>query len=66
VSSFQQRWPRFESAAQLRQLAISALKEGGGLPVSGVVMIDQGSEFRNLFTQGDVLDALPLGCLKGL
>ena len=27
-------------AAQLRQLAISALKKSGGLPVSGVVVVD--------------------------
>jgi hypothetical protein len=42
---------------QVRELAVSTLKERNGLLICGIVVIDQSGESRDVFTQGYVLDA---------
>jgi hypothetical protein len=68
---WQQSGSQLQLAAQFGQLPVPTLKKDGNLPVGGVVVIDQGSELRDICTQSDVLgasahDGLPSLCLRGL
>jgi hypothetical protein len=68
TGGWQQRWARLQFAAQFGELTVSTLKQARGLPVGGVIVIDEGSKPSNISTQPNVLgaplyDGLPRLCV---
>jgi len=53
-------------AAQFGEFTVSTPKQARGLPVGGVIVIDQGSELCDISAQFDVLGAPPHGGLASL
>ena len=50
---------RVQSVAQLSQISVPAIEQGGGLTVCGEVVVDQGGEPRDAVTQERVLSPMP-------
>jgi hypothetical protein len=55
ASRIEQSGFHLQTAAHLGELPLSTFEERGGFSICGVVVIDQGSEARNVPTQYSVL-----------